>query len=119
MVANLTTECAPVVSRTRECYLLCHLGLQPVLQACKVHIPDTSTALADGQQWIVNYVCTVPAESAKWRLHVIFNLIVVVASVIISRLWLLCLKPLTFFLLFIFLFVLVLILGLFVTLVLT
>jgi len=71
-VADLAAEAAPVDGPARESTLLCHLRLQPVLEARVVNVAHTATAFADGQEWVLNLVATVPAKAAEHFL-IIFN----------------------------------------------
>ena len=56
LLADFAAERAPVDCPAREAAILTLLGLEPVLQADVVDIADASAALADGEQWVLNYI---------------------------------------------------------------
>ena len=65
LMANFTTERAPVDSPARECSILALLRLEPVLEAYVVDVADASTALANGEQRVLQHVIAVPAEATE------------------------------------------------------
>ena len=56
LLADFAAERAPVDCPAREAAILALLRLEPVLEADIVDVADASTAFADREQWVLNYI---------------------------------------------------------------
>ena len=56
LLADFAAERAPVDCPAREATILTLLRLEPVFEADVVDVADASTALADGEQWVLKYI---------------------------------------------------------------
>ena len=65
LVTDFASKGPPIDGLARMCPILALLRLQPVLEADVVDVADTSTALANGEERVLNDVVAVPAESAE------------------------------------------------------